>query len=430
MLLCLSVDHRRGSIPLLERLSSVREADIGAPPGTVDGSVLLATCNRFELYLDTAEGAGAGSEVDDEPEVSALLDRLARIAAVPADQLHDAVRITRGPAAVEHLFAVASGLESAVVGEEEIAGQVRRAHARARELDAVTDRLERLFQAATRTARAVGRRTELRAAGRSLVGLALRMAESRIGDWAEAPVLLIGTGAYAGATVAGLRERGARRILVHSPSGRAQRFAADRGVSAVAPGEFRDALAEATLVIGCSRVDEPVLGADDLCAGRPGSEVPGSAASAVPSGGSSRLLIDLGMPRNIDPGAAAVPGVELIDLDTLARHAPVAALGAEAEAAEIVRSAVEQFIAAQAERDAVPALLSLRGHVLAILEEELCRARRVGDPASAASAGTAEVALRRLAGRLLHDPTTRIRELGRQGRSDAAREAVATLFGP
>lgn len=422
MLLCLSVDHRHGSLPLLERLSGVREADVGAAVGPVAGSVLLATCNRFELYLDTAErGDDPGAETktqaafEGEGRVEALLDRLAEVAGVPAEQLRAAARITRGPGAVGHLFAVAAGLESAVVGEEEIAGQVRRAHIRARELDAVTDHLERLFQAATRTARAVGRRTELRTAGRSLVGLALRMAESRVRDWAEAPVLLIGTGAYAGAVVAALRERGARRILVHSPSGRAARFAADRGLAAVASPALRGALAESELVIACSRVDEPVLGVGDFDADAPGR--------------SSRLLIDLGMPRNIDPAVSAMPGVELLDLDTLASHAPVAALGAEAEAAEIVRAAAEQFIAAQAERDAVPALLSLRGHVLTILEEELCRARRSGEPGTAESVATAEAAMRRLAGRLLHDPTTRIRELGRQGRSDAAREAVATLFG-
>lgn len=413
MLLCLSIDHRGGSFPLLERLARLDEASVVALAGP-GGSVLLSTCNRFELYAETAAEAGDA--------VTRLLDELAASSGIPARELRAAAVISEGFGAVEHLFSVAAGLESAVVGEEEIAGQVRRAHTRARELGSVTHQLERLFQAATRTARTVAQRTELRSAGRSLVRLALRIAESRIPSWPEARIVLVGTGAYAGATVSALKARGAQRIRAYSPSGRAAGFAAERGIEAVAPSALREALDGADLVIACSRAEEPLLATEHFAPNHP----------------ERRLLIDLGMPRNIEPEVAALPGLELLDLETVVKHAPVSALGVRAEAVEIVRAAAEEFVAAQAERDALPALLSLRGHVLGILDEELCRARRRASGEARESgdaraedpvADEVEAALRRLVGRLLHDPTTRIRALGRAGRSETARDAVSALFG-
>ncbi|WP_233615169.1 glutamyl-tRNA reductase [Leucobacter chromiisoli] len=463
MLICLSIDHRGAPLPLLERIERNGRAVTRAfaDPAAADGSVVLATCNRFEVYLDSP------AESHD-----AILDRLAAASAVPRDQIVAATEVLADDRAAEHLFAVAGGLESAVLGEGEIAGQVRRAHTRARESGTLTHRLERLFQTAARTSRAIKHRTGIQSTGRSLVRLALVLAESRVASWADARVLLIGTGAYAGATVAALRARGAaparggsdgRRgagsIRVHSPSGRAAEFAASRGLEAVAPGELDAALADAELVIACSSVEDPLLSVEDL--------------RAAPSAdGGPRLLIDLGMPRNIDPAVAGLPGVELLDLETIAKHAPVPELRAEAEALDIVREAAAEFAASQAEREAVPALVALRSRVLGILEEELCRARPgrgAGDaPGAGAESGAAtepgagtdagaragaggpagrgphggddstspergshdlEAALRRFAGRLLHEPTTRIRALGREGRASEAERAVDALFG-
>ncbi len=416
MLLCLSIDHRSGSFSLLERLAAAETATLESESS---GSVLLATCNRFELYLDLSDDAGAfGVDPEREPGALAMsaLDSLAFAAGIDPSELRSAVRVFGGSEMAQHLFSVTAGLESAVVGEEEIAGQVRRAHVRARGRGTVTDRLERLFQAAARVSRDVTQRTGVRAAGRSLVGVALRMIEHRMGDWAEARALLVGTGAYAGATVAALRERGVQRLAVHSPSGRAERFARERGLSAIPVDGLAAAVAESDLIVTCSRVDAPVLlrahFEADACAGGPLD------TSVSPR----RQLIDLGLPRNIDPAVAGLSGVELLDLPAIGRRASAEARGAETEAAALVRAAAAEFAAAQAERDAVPALLSLRGHVLTILEDELCRARR-DSPAEV------ERALRRLAGRLLHDPTTRIKALGRQGRSSDARDALAVLFG-
>ena len=412
MLLCLSFDHRGCSFPLLERLTGrtreITDALRAAPD--LEGVVVLSTCNRFEVYAQAAHDAS-----------STVVQQISETAGVPVSSLSMAADVELDHRAAEHLFAVASGLKSAVVGEEEIAGQVRRAHADARERGTMTNHLERLFQTATRTSRTVKHRTEIHSQGRSLVRLALRLAESRVPAWEDARVLLIGTGAYAGATIAALRSRGAERISVHSPSGRAAGYAERHDLTAVDPAELRSALEGADLIIACSRTEEPLLTEADF------TETGPSKADAAPR--ASRLLIDLGMPRNIDPAVTRVDGIDLLDLETVAKHAPITELGTEHEALEIVHDAAVEFGASQAERDTLPVLLALRGHVNAILEEELCRARRSGDEADEATSADVEAALRRLTGRLLHAPTTRIRSLGREGRASEASDALSALFG-
>ncbi|WP_336661757.1 glutamyl-tRNA reductase [Leucobacter sp. USHLN154] len=416
MLLCLSFDHRGCSFPLLERLTA-RTPEIAealTASNDLDGVVVLSTCNRFEVY------AQAGRDTSE-----AMVELISQVAGVPVSSLSMAVDVELDHRAAEHLFAVASGLKSAVVGEEEIAGQVRRAHVDARERGTVTHHLERLFQTATRTSRTVKHRTEIHSQGRSLVRLALRLAESRVPVWQDARVLLIGTGAYAGATIAALRSRGAERISVHSPSGRAAAYAERHDLTPVDPAELRSALDAADVIIACSRTEEPLLTEADFAPRGPGA----TATTGISRPVSPRLLIDLGMPRNIDPAVTRIDGIELLDLETVARHAPVTELGTEHEALEIVHDAAVEFGASQAERDTLPVLLALRGHVNAILEDELCRARRAGDDEDDATAADVEAALRRLTGRLLHAPTKRIRSLGREGRASEASEALSALFG-
>ncbi len=412
MLLSLSLDHRGSSLPLREAVARREEEITSEFAEFCPGSVVLATCNRFELYLD------AGRETPEFAE--AAIARLAAAAELAPEELAGSARIATDVAAAEHLFAVASGLESAALGEEEIAGQVRRAHTAARTARTMTDRLERVFQTATRTSRAVRERTGVRAAGQSLVRLALVLAERRIAAWEDAEVVLVGTGAYAGATVAALRDRGARRIRVHSPSGRAAAFAASHGLDAVSPDGVAAALSGADLVVACSAAQDPLLDVHDFTA--PTAQ--------------ERLLLDLGMPRNIAPEVGGLPGIELLDLDTVARHIPIPELSAEAEARSLVRAAASEFATDQAERAIAPTVSTLRGHVLGLLEEELCRARRGTDeggvPADGASAAVAEeveAALRRFTGRLLHEPTTRLRALARAGRAEEAQAAAHALFG-
>ena len=390
MLLCLSSNHGNASFELLEKLSFVApEATAALVDSTafVTGAVVLATCNRFEAYLDIDEPLTAASAV----AVASTLASLSEASGIPAAQLRASITVHEGPDVAAHLFAVTSGLESVVVGEDEIAGQVGRALDRARVEGTTSRDLERLFQRATHTSRGVRNLTSIGGAGRSLVRLSLELASSRVGDWAEARVLIIGTGQYAATTVAALRDKGARDLRVLSRTGRGPAFAAKYGL-------VHDHSFDVDVVIACTA--NTVIGPELF------------------TGTGRRLVIDLGLPRNIDPAVASVPGVELLDLETVRLHAPLEQLSEQAH--DLVRTAAAEFTA---EAEAEPAIVALRTHVFELLDAEIARARARG------AGDETEAALRHLAGVLLHEPSVRARSLAAEGRLDEFVAGLDALHG-
>lgn len=397
MLLCVTASHKTASFDLLERLS--RRPETVAPTlveAGAQGAVVLATCNRFEAYVET-----------DELDTDAVMEVVAQATGVPSADLDGSYRVVEDRRVAEHLFAVASGLESVVSGEGEIAGQVRRALTGAREQGTTSPALERLFQRASQAQRKVKNVTALQRAGRSLVRLSLELADSRIADWAAERVLLVGTGAYAAVTLATLRERGAVDISVYSPSGRAELFAKKHGIRAVAASDYAAVAQRSSLLITCTTATEPVLGPAQL-----------------QSHEGRQLVIDLGMPRNVDPAVGQLEGVALLDLETIRLHAPLEELQATEAARAVVREAAEHFHVAGARETVTPAVVALRTHIFELLEAEIDRARRRGD-----EDGRVEQAMRHLAGVLLHTPTTRAHELAADGRGHEFVAALKTLYG-
>lgn len=396
MLVCLSANHRNASFDVLEALS------VGAPQATrelndvdfVSGAVVLATCNRFEAYLEIDEPRiGSAAQA-----AASVLGAMAEASGLDAGELGDAVQVHEGDQVVSHLFAVTSGLESVAIGEEEISGQVRRALETAR-TDGTTSRgLEQLFQKALHTGRGVRSRTSLHGAHRSLVRLALDLASSRIADWSAARVLVVGTGRYAARSVASVRALGATDVRVYSPSGRAATFAATHGL--VAEPAFNVAASEADVVITCTT--DAVMQADAFTVGH------------------RVLVIDLGLPRNVAPEVGGVEGVELLDLETIKLHAPLGEFDAHAHARALVGDAASEYAA---DRAASPAITALRREAQTLLDAEIARARARG------AGDETEQALRHLAGVLLHGPSVRIRELALQGRVDEAEQALKALHG-
>jgi glutamyl-tRNA reductase len=383
VLLCLTANHRNTSFDLLEKLS------FGAPDAArtlvsgsaeVSGAVVLATCNRFEAYLEVDDAEGSAATRD-------TVDVMSAAAGVDPSALRDAVTVLTGDEVVQHLFSVSSGLESVVVGEDEISGQVRRALERAREVGTTSSQLEQLFQKATQTSRGVKTRTALGGAGRSLVRLGLELASSRVTDWAEARVLLVGTGQYAATTVTALRDRGVENLTVFSPSGRAAAFATK--YSLVAADSLSEAIGNSDVVITCT-----AYAAVDT------THIPNA---------HRRLIIDLGLPRNVAPAVAGMPGVELLDLETISLHAPVEELTAAADARALIGAAAAGF---SADRSVEPAIVALRSHIFDLLDVEIARARARG------AGDETEAALRHLAGVLLHGPSARARELAKEGRAN------------
>jgi len=390
VLLCLSSNHGNASFELLEKLSLVApEATAALVDSTafLAGAVVLATCNRFEAYLDIDEPLTAASAV----AVASTLTTLSDASGIPEAQLRASISVHEGPDVAAHLFAVTSGLESVVVGEDEIAGQVGRALDRARKEGTTSRDLERLFQRATHTSRGVKNLTSIGGAGRSLVRLSLELASSRVGDWADARVLIIGTGQYAATTVAALRDKGARDLRVFSRTGRGPAFAAKHGL-------VHDHSFDVDVVIACTA--NTVIGPELF------------------TGTGRRLVIDLGLPRNIDPAVGAIPGVELLDLETVRLHAPLEQLSEQAHS--LVRTAAAEFTA---EAAAEPAIVALRTHVFELLDAEIARARSRG------AGDETESALRHLAGVLLHEPSVRARELAAEGRLDEFVAGLGALHG-
>jgi glutamyl-tRNA reductase len=411
VLFCVTASHKTASFELLERLS--RNPQTVAPTlieAGAQGAVVLATCNRFEAYVETD---GLGSD--------AVLDAVEQATGIPSAELDGSYRVIEDGRVAEHLFAVASGLESVVSGEGEIAGQVRRALTGARKQGTTSPALERLFQRASQAQRRVKNVTALQRAGRSLVRLALELADSRIADWSAERVLLVGTGAYAAVTLATLRERGAVDIRVYSPSGRAELFAKKHGIRPVLADEYASAARESSLLITCTSVAEPVLGPEQLHRAKGEAET-GCWRAGTHS--SSQLVIDLGMPRNVDPAVAQLEGVALLDLETVRLHAPLEELQATDAARAVVREAAEDFRAVRSRAVVTPAVVALRTHIFTLLEAEIERARNRGD-----EDGLVEQAMRHLAGVLLHTPTTRAHELAAQGRGDEFLTALETLYG-
>jgi glutamyl-tRNA reductase len=358
--------------------------------------VVLATCNRFEAYLDVDASRAEAT--------SATLDILSAASGIPADALGRSSSVLTGDSVVEHLFAVSAGLESVVVGEDEISGQVRRALETARATRTTSSQLERLFQKASHTAREIKTGTALGGAGRSLVRLALELASSRITDWAQTPVLIVGTGQYAATTLAALRHYGVLDVRVFSPSGRGAKFALRHDITL--EEDLNSAVNGADVVITCTSAAAPVI-------------TPGSIASAR-----RRLIIDLGLPRNVDPAVGSLEGIELLDLETVNLHAPLEELNATSDARTIVAGAAAEFAAVSAEQSLTSGIVALRTHVFDLLEDEIARVKARGDD----SART-EAALRHLVGVLLHTPSVRARELARSGDQQAFVDGLDALFG-
>jgi glutamyl-tRNA reductase len=397
VLLCLSSNHRNATFEVLEKLS------VGAPGAArglvhggeiVTGAVVLATCNRFEAYLDIDEPLVGAEAV----ALAETIDAISSASGVSSDELLESVQVHTGEDAARHLFSVTAGLESVVIGEDEISGQVGRALDQARKDGTTSRNLERLFQRATHTSRGVKNRTAIGGTKRSLVRFALELASSRVPDWSEARVLVVGTGRYAATTVGALRDRGAQRIAVYSTSGRAPAFALRHGVAEA--GALRDAITEADVVITCTT--SVVVTASDI------------------PDDSRRLLIDLGLPRNIAPDVARATGVELLDLETISLHAPLDELNTVADARTSVGDAASEFTAALR---AESSIVTLRRHVFDLLDAEIDRARGRG------AGEETERALRHLAGVLLHTPSVRARELAAEGRDGEFAAALGTLFG-
>ena len=400
--------HRNRDLALVEQLSvgseALGQAVVVAP--AVAGAVVLPTCNRFEIYVDAVDVASARS---------AVVEALALTSPLAAVDIDDALETFEGDDAVRHLLSVATGLESMVVGEREISGQVRRAHADARAGSHLSSQLDRLFQSALRTSRMVASSTGLGTSGRSVVSVALDLADATV-TWEGARVLVIGTGALADAAVGAMQGRGAYVAGVYSTSGRAEEFARVHSIEPLEAAALASAVRVADVVFACSGGEGLVLTAQAVREARVGVD-------------SDLTVIDLALERDVDFEVRDVAGVHVVDLVTVGAQAPEESVTAIEAARAIVAHAVARFD--DHSRTLDPAVVALREHVFGLLEREVARLRPAtgASAESLAKAEAAEQALRHFAKTLLHLPTVRAREHAASGETERYLEAVRALYG-
>jgi len=375
----------------------------------VAGAVVLSTCNRFEIY-------GEAPNPDDvEAARAALISRISDTSGLNKQLVSRAFNTRTGADVSRHLFAVSSGLDSAVVGEREIAGQVRRALISAQHEGTASSGLVRLFQAASKTAKDVGAQTALGSRGLSIVSVALDLATdlSESNDWASKKVVVFGTGAYAGATMSLLRERGCTDISVFSSSGRAAGFVATRGGTALDSASLPVAVAAADIMIGCSGSDSRVE-ADELARIRSASPQP-------------LIAIDLALTHDFDPAVAELDGVELLTLESVRLAAPQEQAESLTQASGIVAGAATAFEQEREARSVDSAIVALRRHTMDVLDAEMEKVRaRHG---CTAAAEEVEFALRRMVKQLLHVPTVRARELAANGQQADYVAGLEAVYG-
>jgi glutamyl-tRNA reductase len=412
--LVVGISHRSAPVSLLERVT----VGLGAAPdvltelrssGRVGEAVVLATCNRVEVYADT-EGFHAG--------VDAVSDLLSRLSGVPLDELKRSLYVHWEAQAVLHLFQVACGLDSMVVGESQILGQLRRAYATAR-AGGAGPTLHELFQKALKVGKRAHSETGIDQAGRSLVTVGLEGAVEAVGPLAGRTVLVVGAGSMGSLAGATLVRGGAGQVVVANRTAvNAQRLAETLGGRGIGLDGLEQALVEADVVVSST--------------GATGVVVPYELVErAVQArGGRPLAILDLALPRDIDPRARTLPGVTLVDLEALQEQLAATEAGADVVSARaIVAEEVREFLAWQRAATIAPTVVALRSRADAVVEAELGRlAGRLPDLDPAARAEV-QATVRRVVDKLLHTPTVRVKELADAPEGLSYADALRELFG-
>ncbi len=359
----------------------------------VRGHVLISTCNRWELYVDA---------VDFHKASTALRQALVQIS--PA--ANSTVTVTARRDVVTHLFSVASGLDSMVLGDDQISHQVKIASTDERSQP--NGVLHRLFAAAMTMSKSVTTQTKLGSYSRSLASAGIQELEQRTGSLAHRCILVLGTGAFARVVVADLARRGCDQIVVASTTGRAEVFGSSHGLTAA--NDLALGLLQAESVICCSGAATPPI----------------TDAMLGPTRSTPLAILDLSLSGNVAEDAVTREDVICITLDDLSSHSGDAS-DSECEAARaLVDSGVEEYLAAEKGRSASAASVALRDHITEIVDAEQSAATQRYDEQTAAA--VAET-LRRITGTFLHTPTARAGLAARDGSLDEYLRALYTLYG-
>ena len=394
-LLALGVSHKTAPVAVRERLA-FSDTEAGASSMTRArgraGGGLISTCNRTELYVVASDPVQAES---------AVLTALARRADIRPTELAEVMYFPRNCDAARQLYRVASGLESMIVGEAEVQGQVRRAYEAALAADTTGPLTNRLFTAALQTGRRVRSETKIGAGRTSVSTVAVDLAKDVVGHLAEREVLIIGAGETSELTAQALAKEGVSTIFVANRHADRARSLAERfGGTVLSLDHLPRQLESADIVVASTSSPHPIVTADAL------------AEVARARAGKPIVFIDLAVPRDIDPSAPSCPGVTVYDMDDLqaavARNLEVRS--EEALLAErVVEDEIQRFAKWLGQLDVVPTVAALRRHGEEIVDGLLAENANRWESLSEKDRERVEALARAVAQRLLHEPTLRMK---------------------
>jgi glutamyl-tRNA reductase len=411
--LVVGVSHKTAPVSVLEQLAIDPDGleklvrDVSSSEHVTEATA-LATCNRIEIYADVDRFHGS---------VESVSRRLCELADGAPEDVVPHLYVHYDDGAVAHLFHVASGLDSMVVGEGQILGQAREALRVGQELGTVGPALNSLFQQALRVGKRVHAETDIDRAAPSLVTVALDRATAHVGPVAGKRVLVVGAGSMAGLSVATVTRLGAGEVVVASRTyERAERLAAQYGGRSVPLSDVGDEIARADVVVSCTGAAGVVLPLSMVAAARTNPRGP-------------LALVDLALPHDVDPSVGDLPEVELIGLARLADelHDGVIA-GDIAAVREVVTEEITSFLAARRSSAVTPTVVALRTMATGVVDTEIARLLGRLPELDPEVRSEVEHTVRRVADKLLHQPTVRVKELANETGAVSYAAALAELF--
>ncbi len=420
-LLVLGLSHKTAPVAVRERLVATErqtEEVLGrlVARDAVHEAAIVSTCNRTEVYLVVSDAVQAESDV---------LGMVAASSRIRPTELASLVYTPRNCDAARHLYRVTSGLDSMVLGEYEIQGQVKRAYDTALRLGTTGPLLNRLFKAALRTGKRV--RTETRIAERrtSVSSVAVELAAETVGDLRHRNAMIIGAGETAELTAQAFATQGVRTLFVSNRHADRARSLAERFGGRVGRlDDLPEQLAAADIVVSSTGSPHPVLGPEPLAEVMAGRRAAGNDGPLV--------LIDIAVPRDIDPECAAVAGVTLLDIDDLQTTVALNLAGRidEVEGAErIVEEEIHRFARWMGQLEVTPTISDLRTRAAGIVDVVLGENASRWESASPADLERIERVAQTVVQRLLHEPTVRLKQARDRDDSHGHVELLRELFG-
>jgi glutamyl-tRNA reductase len=416
-LLALGVSHKTAPLELRERMALTEGRAVGILGELVERQEVLeaaaiSTCNRTEFYLYASDPVGAEA---------VALGLLAREAETQPTDLVGHLYSLRGAAAAEQLLRVTAGLDSMIIGEAEIQGQVKRAYELALVEGATGPVLNRLFRAALAAGKRARSETGISERSMSIPSVAVELAQRTLGDLDDRRVLVVGAGETAELTARALAAKGVEAIFIANRHydraiGLAQRF----GGHAVRFEELPEELTDADIVVTSTSSPHHVIERDGL------SEV------MTARGGRPLLLIDLAVPRDIHPSSRDVPGASLYDMDDLQAlvERNVSSREGEAHHVEgILRAELARFDRWLAAQDVTPTIAALRERADEVVERVLDENEQRWEGLTDADRKRLNAAARAIASRLLHEPTLRLKRDADEADAYAKVAVLRELFG-